>query len=99
MIKNIGRIINDQNLERNPVFSTFILANRPRLQHRNPAIQDTISQIADKELKELEERVVSKIIEGTYVGTSIKRTPAYETNLVETEFYAIRETFWSNLYS
>lgn len=58
--------------------------------------QREISRIIEGQLKEMEERVVSKVIEGKFVGKAIKRTPAYETNLVETEFNEAREKFWSN---
>jgi len=47
----------------------------------------------------MEERIVSKVIEGSFVGAGIKKTPAYETNLVETEFNEIRENFWSTTLS
>jgi len=51
----------------------------------------------EAQLKELEEPIVSKIIEGKFTGSGIKRTPAYETNLVETEFNEARERFWSTI--
>lgn len=46
----------------------------------------------------MEEGIVSKIIDGSFVGAGIKKTQAYETNLVETEFNEVRERFWS-IYS
>eukprot|EP00826_Nyctotherus_ovalis_P042468 TRINITY_DN4372_c0_g1_i10.p1 TRINITY_DN4372_c0_g1~~TRINITY_DN4372_c0_g1_i10.p1 ORF type:complete len:197 (+),score=0.88 TRINITY_DN4372_c0_g1_i10:165-755(+) len=51
---------------------------------------------AETQIREIEERVVSKVIEGKIAGTGIKRTPAYETNLIETEFNEARELFWSS---
>eukprot|EP00826_Nyctotherus_ovalis_P036185 TRINITY_DN3192_c0_g1_i2.p1 TRINITY_DN3192_c0_g1~~TRINITY_DN3192_c0_g1_i2.p1 ORF type:complete len:250 (-),score=41.19 TRINITY_DN3192_c0_g1_i2:68-817(-) len=56
--------------------------------------QREISNAIERELKEMEERVVSKIISEKSVGSGIKRTSAYETNLVETEFNEVREQFW-----
>lgn len=57
--------------------------------------QREISNAIERELKGMEERVVSKIIPEKFVGSGIKRTSAYETNLVETEFNEVREQFWS----
>ena len=54
--------------------------------------------LAEMQLKEMEEKVVSKVIEGKIVGTGIKKTPAYETNLIKTEFNEARELFWSNYF-
>jgi hypothetical protein len=53
------------------------------------------SAAIEAQLKELEQPVVSKVIEGKFTGAGIKRTPAYETNLLETEFNEAREKFWS----
>eukprot|EP00826_Nyctotherus_ovalis_P002497 TRINITY_DN1049_c0_g2_i12.p1 TRINITY_DN1049_c0_g2~~TRINITY_DN1049_c0_g2_i12.p1 ORF type:complete len:250 (-),score=49.20 TRINITY_DN1049_c0_g2_i12:132-881(-) len=85
------------------------VANRPRSHQRmeqpsralrNGArqgeAQREISSVIEAQLKEIEERIVSKIIEGSFVGMGIKRTPAYETNLVETEFNEAREKFWKS---
>lgn len=55
-----------------------------------------IYDAAETQLREIEERVVSKVIEGKIAGTGIKKTPAYETSLIETEFNEARELFWSS---
>lgn len=39
--------------------------------------------------------MVSRVIEGKTAGAGIKKTAAYETNLIETEFNEAREIFWS----
>ena len=60
--------------------------------------EQNIKDALDPQIKELEERVISKFIEGMFVGNKIKRTPAYETNLVETEYNEICDEFWSDIY-
>ena len=46
----------------------------------------------------MEEKVVSRVLEGKIAGTGIKKTSAYETDLVKTEFNEARELFWSNYF-
>ena len=58
--------------------------------------ENSLYQNAEIELKEMEERVISRIISGKSSGSGVKKTKAYETSLIETEFNEVKEKFWSN---
>ncbi len=66
-----------------------------------------ISEAAENELKQMEAKIISRYIsfcynnsyvEGQSLGEGIKRTPAYETNLTQTEVADAVKLFWGTFY-